>query len=82
MYSNPPQITTSNEKPASLDLPVAVEPVRAEMREHQEPPFGIVDRVTISREAREKSRQFLLGHEILESPSVGRRLMLPFSPEK
>jgi hypothetical protein len=62
----------------------------AERKGHERPPFGVVDRVTISTEAREASRWYA-AHAGAVSPapktlpnksSVGTIPLLTFSPEE
>ena len=57
MIDDTPHIIVDNRKIAPLRRASSPDPASAERPDRKGRPFGVVDRVTISSEAKEKSRQ-------------------------
>lgn len=57
MIDDTPYIIVDNRKISPVERSVQPNPATAERKRREEQTFGVVDRVTISREAREKARQ-------------------------
>ncbi len=57
MIDDTPYIIVDNRKIAPLNRVTTPGSVSAEKQNREDPPFGVVDRVTISSEAIEKCRQ-------------------------
>jgi hypothetical protein len=56
MINETPYIVVDNRKIAPIERSPRPDAATADRPRHQEQPFGVVDRVTISREAQERSR--------------------------
>lgn len=56
MTDDTPYIIVDNQTISPIERPVRPGSTAADRYGHEEQPFGVVDRVTISKEAREKAR--------------------------
>jgi hypothetical protein len=83
MAADGPYIIVDTEQPTPLDQTAKAEPADTERPKAHQPPFGIVDRVTISSEAYKKSRQYRAENETdKNAPVTKNSILLPFSPGK
>jgi hypothetical protein len=57
MIDDPPFITVDNQKIYPVNRSLGPESASGSRKEPDPPPFGIVDRVTLSRQAREQSKR-------------------------
>lgn len=78
MAADGPYIIVDNESAIPLDPKGKTEPIHdaAGRGGPQEPPFGIVDRVSISSEGREKARQYLADSDVEKKEPIKKKLYL------